>query len=141
MKILNKQNEKNNKTNTLSLYIIPSASGHKLIPKLNSLLFISSIFSMCFVRLHPGLKRVTTVLLHNNNYAGGEQVSVCACTHNNDTCVELRFDMLVLSISGDASLHVLAENDKAGVSLMLAGCWTLSEAGSQRREALHELSG
>lgn len=55
--------------------------------------------------------------LDNNNYARGEPTtSRCLCTHNRDTCVELRFDMLVLGVPGYSSLHVLAENDKAGVS-------------------------
>lgn len=83
---------------------------------------------MCFVRLHPGLKRVTTVLtgpsgsLHNNNYARAGQVSAATRAHEHYTCVELRFDMLVLGVFGDPPLHVLAEKDKAGVNWMLAGC-------------------
>lgn len=96
---------------------------------------------MCFVRLHPGFKRVRTVSLHNNYTRGQPSIRRCVCTHNYDTCVELRFDMLVLGIPGNPSLHVLAENDKAGVSWMLAGSYTLSEAGSQRREPLHEPFG
>lgn len=99
---------------------------------------------MCFVRLHPGLKRETSVLtvpsgsLHNNNNsARAGQVSASTRAHQHYTCVELRFDMLILGVFGDPPLHVLAENDKAGVSWMLAGCETSSEAGGQRREPLH----
>lgn len=61
--------------------------------------------------------------LHNNknNDARASQVSAAARANEHDTCVELRFDMLILGVFGDPSLHVLAENDKAGVSWMLAG--------------------
>lgn len=102
---------------------------------------------MCFVRLHPGLKRDTSVLTvrsgslqNNNNYARAGQASAATRAHRHDTCVEFRFDMLVLGVFGDPPLHVLAENDKAGVSWMLAGRWTLraklaANAGSLYRSS------
>lgn len=77
-----------------------------MIQNLNSLLFISSNFSMCFVRLHPSLKSITTMSLHNNNYPRADQVSAAARAHKTTipvssfvlTCWYLAFLGILLSM-------------------------------------------